>query len=86
MRHYPRQRAGVPETRPSLRGCTWPELCKVSVNGLVLGTEAEILGCTVGHQGALRVRKCFMGKTDARQTCEDKSGTIVAEIFPYLQP
>lgn len=58
----------------------------MSVNGLVLGTEAEILGCTVGHQGALRVRKCFMGKTDARQTCEDKSGMIVAEIFPTSNP
>lgn len=27
-----------------------------------------------------------MGKTDARQTCEDKSGTIVAEIFPTSNP
>lgn len=23
-----------------------------------------------------------MGKKDTRQTCEDKSGTIVSEVFP----
>lgn len=78
MHHYPRQQAGVSETRPGLRECTWQELCKVSVNG----TEAEILGCTVGHQGALSVRKCLMEKKDTRQTCEDKSGTVVSEVFP----